>query len=116
MKTDLKLAGQRTAHSKNIVSKMTNKRLNGFSVLSAWNEPNHDTHDQMLLQVRFIKCKLRALKDLVQMYEETNSIDINLLDEENCFRAKTFQKLQCDLVQVARWSFLKVYWRQSIII
>ncbi|KAL4175694.1 hypothetical protein KRP22_000656 [Phytophthora ramorum] len=129
MKTDLKLAGQRTAHSQEhcleddqqeierlqrTISLERAKYENALKRLATVTAENdifreqlatrnkkvvfrdatcltcvdHDTHDQMLLQVRFIKCKLRALKDLVQMYEETNSIDINLLDEENCFQGE----------------------------
>ncbi|KAG3119291.1 hypothetical protein PI125_g2106 [Phytophthora idaei] len=44
-----------------------------------------ETHDKLLIQVRFITKRLCALKELVQMYKETNTVDINLLDEEDSF-------------------------------
>ncbi|GMF09200.1 unnamed protein product [Phytophthora lilii] len=34
-----------------------------------------------MLQVRFVRSRLQALKELVQTYEETSTININLLDE-----------------------------------
>ncbi|KAE8895900.1 hypothetical protein PF005_g137 [Phytophthora fragariae] len=43
------------------------------------------TYDKLLMQLRFIKNRLRALKELVQTYEETNTVNINLLDEGNWF-------------------------------
>ncbi|ETI49483.1 hypothetical protein F441_06651 [Phytophthora nicotianae CJ01A1] len=45
-----------------------------------------ETYDKVLIQVRFIKKRLCALRALVQTYEETNTLDINLLSEEELFR------------------------------
>ncbi|KAF4042196.1 hypothetical protein GN244_ATG05563 [Phytophthora infestans] len=44
-----------------------------------------ETYENLLIQVRFIKKRLRALKELVQVYEETSIVDINLLDEDDPF-------------------------------
>ncbi|CAI5704407.1 unnamed protein product [Peronospora effusa] len=51
----------------------------------------HDTLNRVLVQVRFIKCKLSTLKKLVKTYEETNSIDISILDEGSRFQAEHSQ-------------------------
>ncbi|CAI5733062.1 unnamed protein product [Peronospora destructor] len=50
-----------------------------------------DTLNQVLVQVRFIKSKLSTLKKLVKTYEETNSIDISILDEGSWFQAEYSQ-------------------------
>ena len=42
-------------------------------------------------QVRLIKCKLSTLRKLVKMYDETNSIDISILDEGSWFQAEYSQ-------------------------
>ncbi|KAG7396159.1 hypothetical protein PHYBOEH_002656 [Phytophthora boehmeriae] len=39
------------------------------------------TYNKVMIQVRYIKHKLRALTGLIQTYEETNAIDMNLLNE-----------------------------------
>lgn len=60
-----------------------------------------DTYKKLLIQVRLIKKKLLALKELVQTYEDTNIVDINLLDGgssfyEECVEDDTLASRSCE--------------------
>ncbi|KAL3668105.1 hypothetical protein V7S43_006969 [Phytophthora oleae] len=44
-----------------------------------------ETYKKLLIQVRLIKRKILALKELVQTYEDTNTVNINLLDGGSSF-------------------------------
>ncbi|GMF38107.1 unnamed protein product [Phytophthora fragariaefolia] len=62
--------------------------VNSGTELVDFGSTQHDIHPEITFtlisfQLRFIKNRLWALKELVQAYEERNIVDINLLGDEN---------------------------------
>lgn len=73
-----------------------------------------DVNQKLLIQVRFISKRLRALIELVQVYHETSAVDINLLNEQHFFgkvhctddslvNEVDVTQLSCSVMEAARY-------------